>query len=284
MNDRIVMLEEMSSKCVCDEVSHSHRSSPVESNNQGSTSRVVPCNEKASTTPTTTHVSRPNEAQVPEKFTSYKLLSWYKDGEGVVNVYFSRSGKTFYTDSNGRDFIKRVRDYGADWDLQVNQHIAGNYYQISIGVHVEDDKTELSVLVDRSVGGSSLMDGQVEMMIRRRLVYDDSRGVAEALNETFCVADKCIGLIIQGNFYLRIDPVGEGAKWRRSSGQEIYSPFLLAFTEQDGDNWRSSHVTSFSGMDPSYSLPDNVAMLTLLEGHSQTIFFNLPKHQKQKSY
>lgn len=39
-------------------------------------------------------------------------------------------------------------------------------------------------------------------------------------------------LQIIGKYYLRIDPVGEAAKWRRSFGQEIYSPFLLAFTEQ----------------------------------------------------
>ncbi|KAI3882205.1 hypothetical protein MKX03_027015 [Papaver bracteatum] len=176
-----------------------------------------------------------------------------------------KTNKTFYTDSNGRDVIKRVRDYRADWDLQVNPRIAGNYYPINLGIYIGDDKTELSVLVDRSVGGSSLMDGQVELMLHRRLVHDDSRGVAEALNETVCAADKCTGLIVTFKFYLRIDPVGEGAKWRRSFGQEIYSPFLLAFAEQDSDNWRSSHVTPFSGMDPSYSLPDNVAMLTLQE-------------------
>lgn len=39
-------------------------------------------------------------------------------------------------------------------------------------------------------------------------------------------------LQIVGKYYLRIDPLREGAKWRRSYGQEIYSPFLLAFTEQ----------------------------------------------------
>ena len=39
---------------------------------------------------------------------------------------------------------------------------------------------------------------------------------------------------IQGKFYLRIDPRGEGAKWRRAFGQEIYSPLLLAFAEQVG--------------------------------------------------
>ena len=39
-------------------------------------------------------------------------------------------------------------------------------------------------------------------------------------------------LQIQGKFYLRIDRLGEGAKWRRTLGQEIYSPLLLAFSEQ----------------------------------------------------
>ncbi|XP_058092937.1 alpha-mannosidase At3g26720-like [Magnolia sinica] len=175
------------------------------------------------------------------------------------------TNKTFYTDSNGRDFIKRIRDYRSDWDLQVNQPVAGNYYPINLGVYVEDNQTEFSVLVDRSVGGSSILDGQIELMLHRRLLHDDSRGVGEPLNETVCVVDECEGLTVQGKFYLRIDPLGEGAKWRRTVGQEIYSPLLLAFTQQDGDNWTSSHVTNFSAMEPSYSLPDNVAMLTLQE-------------------
>ncbi|KAJ6343504.1 hypothetical protein OIU76_005279 [Salix suchowensis] len=102
-------------------------------------------------------------------------------------------------------------------------------------------------------------------MLHRRLLLDDSRGVAEALNETVCVLDQCKGLTIQGKYYFRIDPIGEGAKWRRSFGQEIYSPLLLAFTEEDGDKWMNTHVTTFSSFDSSYSLPDNVAVLTLQE-------------------
>ncbi|KAK2983332.1 hypothetical protein RJ640_016070, partial [Escallonia rubra] len=176
-----------------------------------------------------------------------------------------KSNKTFYTDSNGRDFLERIRDYRADWDLEVNQPVAGNYYPINLGMYMKDDITELSILVDRSVGGSSIVDGQLELMLHRRLLHDDGRGVGEALNETVCVLDKCTGLSIQGKYYLRIDPLGEGAKWRRSLGQEIYSPLLLAFTEQDGDSWTKFQAPTFSGLDPSYSLPDNVAILTLQE-------------------
>ncbi|XP_052729058.1 probable alpha-mannosidase At5g13980 isoform X2 [Vigna angularis] len=176
------------------------------------------------------------------------------------------TNKTFYTDSNGRDFIKRIRDYRTDWDLEVNQPAAGNYYPINLGIYVEDNKTEFSVLVDRSIGGSSLQDGQIELMVHRRLLLDDSKGVAEALNETDCVGGDCRGLTVQGKYYYRIDHLGEGAKWRRTVGQEIYSPLLLAFAEKDDkDEWMNSNVLTFSGIDSSYALPDNIAIITLQE-------------------
>ncbi|KAL0429671.1 UNVERIFIED_CONTAM: putative alpha-mannosidase [Sesamum radiatum] len=197
-------------------------------------------------------------------------------GKEIVTQIKTKIGnnKTFYTDSNGRDFLERIRDYRADWDLQVNQPIAGNYYPINLGTYIKDKNTELSVLVDRSVGGSSITDGEVEIMLHRRLLHDDGRGVDEALNEKVCVRDSCSGLTVQGKYYLRLDPLGEGSKWRRSFGQEIYSPFLLAFTEQD-DKWTNFPRPTFSAMDPSYTLPDNVAIITLQELEDGTVLLRL---------
>ncbi|PON67227.1 Glycoside hydrolase [Parasponia andersonii] len=187
-----------------------------------------------------------------------------------------KSNKKFYTDSNGRDFIERIRDYRKDWKLEVNQPVAGNYYPINLGIYTKDTRSELSLLVDRAVGGSSIVDGQLELMLHRRLIQDDGRGVAEALNETVCITEKkCQGLTVVGKYYLRIDPLGEGAKWRRSYGQELYSPFLLAFAEQDGHNWISSHVPTFYGTSPSYALPDNIAILTLQELEDGEVLFRL---------
>ncbi|CAI9294072.1 unnamed protein product [Lactuca saligna] len=148
-----------------------------------------------------------------------------------------KSNKTFYIDSNGRDFLQRIRDYREDWDLEVNQPIAGNYYPVNLGIYLKDETSELSLLVDRSVGGSNIIDGQLELVLHSQ--------------------------------------IGEGAKWRRSYGQEIYSPLLLAFTEQDEKTRTNFQVSTFSGMDSSYSLPDNVALLTLQELEDGKILLRL---------
>ncbi|XP_010528132.1 PREDICTED: alpha-mannosidase At3g26720 [Tarenaya hassleriana] len=186
-----------------------------------------------------------------------------------------KTNGTFYTDSNGRDFIKRIRDFRTDWDLQVYQPVSGNYYPINLGIYMQDETTELSVLVDRAIGGSSLEDGQIELMLHRRLLYDDHRGVGEVLNETVCLPDGCKGLTVQGKLYIQIDNLGDGAKWRRTFGQEIYSPLLLAFTQQEGNTWINSHETTFSAFEPTYSLPKNVALLTLQELENGEVLLRL---------
>ncbi|KAK3410473.1 hypothetical protein EUGRSUZ_J02454 [Eucalyptus grandis] len=175
--------------------------------------------------------------------------------------------KTFYTDSNGRDFIKRVRDYRPDWSLTVTEPVAGNYYPINLGIFTMDNKTEFSVLVDRAAGGASIKDGQIELMLHRRILADDSRGVGEPLDEIVCIANNstCEGLTVRGHYYIGINKPGTGARWRRTTGQEVYSPLVLAFAHEKMEDWTASHVTTATTMDSSYSLPQNVALITLQE-------------------
>ncbi|XP_077246588.1 alpha-mannosidase-like [Tasmannia lanceolata] len=183
--------------------------------------------------------------------------------------------KTFYTDSNGRDFLKRVRDYREDWPLEVHQPVAGNYYPINLGMYIADENSEFSVLVDHATGGASLKDGELELMLHRRMLYDDSRGVGEPLDENVCVNDTCEGLTIRGNYYLSIDKLGTGARWRRTVGQQVYSPLLLAFTHEEEQIWKASHVANATFMDPNYSLPPNVAIITLEELEDGTVILRL---------
>ncbi|GKA18861.1 alpha-mannosidase, partial [Tanacetum coccineum] len=143
------------------------------------------------------------------------------------------TNKVLYTDSNGRDFLKRVRNYREDWPLQVTQPVAGNYYPLNLGMYATDNKTELSMLVDRATGGASINDGQMEVMLHRRILYDDGRGVDESLDETVCNKTTCQGLAVRGNYYMSVDQAGSGSRWRRTTGQEIVSPLLLAFTHEE---------------------------------------------------
>ncbi|KAL9679438.1 hypothetical protein QQ045_017300 [Rhodiola kirilowii] len=198
-------------------------------------------------------------------------------GKEVITKITSNmaTDEVFYTDSNGRDFLKRVRNYREDWPLMVTQPVAGNYYPINLGIFTTDNKSELSVLVDRATGGSSIKDGQVELMLHRRILNDDGRGVGEPLDETVCAGQDCKGLTVRGNYYLSIDKLGCGAKWRRTTGQEIYSPLLLAFTHANKEEWSSSHLAKANIMDPEYSLPLNVAIITLQELDDGSVLLRL---------
>ncbi|KZV23774.1 hypothetical protein F511_27700 [Dorcoceras hygrometricum] len=162
-----------------------------------------------------------------------------------------------------QSFDNNVRDYRADWPLIVTQPVAGNYYPINLGIYMEDQKAEFSVLVDRASGGSSINDGEIELMLHRRILNDDSRGVGEPLDETVCANNTCEGLTVRGNYYIGVNELGAGARWRRTTGQEIYSPLLLAFSHENSEYWKSSHLTTATTMDANYSLPLNVALITL---------------------
>uniref|UniRef100_A0A7C8ZG67 Alpha-mannosidase n=1 Tax=Opuntia streptacantha TaxID=393608 RepID=A0A7C8ZG67_OPUST len=140
---------------------------------------------------------------------------------------------------------------------------------------MNDGTHEFSVLVDRATGGSSIKDGEIELMLHRRLTSDDNKGVDEILSEEVCAKDKCEGLRIRGNYYMGIHKLGAGAQWRRTTGQEIYSPLLLAFTHENSDKWKASRSTMATSMDPNYSLPLNVALITLQELEDKTVLLRL---------
>ena len=36
----------------------------------------------------------------------------------------------------------------------------------------------------------------------------------------------------RGTYYVNVEKLGNGAHWRRTYGQQVYSPFLLAFTHE----------------------------------------------------
>lgn len=88
-------------------------------------------------------------------------------GKEIVSRFHTdiNSAGTFYTDSNGREMLKRIRNHRDTWKVNLQEQIAGNYYPVTAKIAIEDDNMRLGVLTDRSQGGSSLIDGSVDLMV-----------------------------------------------------------------------------------------------------------------------
>ena len=90
------------------------------------------------------------------------------------------NNEVFYTNSNGLETQRRIRSS----KVNVKASVAGNYYPVNSAIYIEKSKGErVTLMNDRSQGGSSIQDGSIELMIHRRVLEDDSRGVQEALND-----------------------------------------------------------------------------------------------------
>lgn len=136
------------------------------------------------------------------------------------------SNGIFFTDLNGREMLKRKRNYRDTWNLTLVEQVSGNYYPVTAKIAIEDSTRRFAILSDRAQGGSSLTDGSIEIMVsscfqskivdsimsmlinikcfqvHRRLLHDDAFGVGEALNEI--AFGK--GLIARGSSYLVFGP------------------------------------------------------------------------------
>ena len=178
----------------------------------------------------------------------------------------------FYTDSNGRDFQVRRRNLRSTWDLEVFEPIAGNYYPVNAAIYIEDPSAALTLVVDRSQGGASLVDGSIELMVQRRTLVDDSRGVDEPLNET-CggitpyppygfnqrIGD---GVVISGKHRIRVGKGPVGASLARSEMDAVFAePIVFVGSSPASDPVVFQNAVC-SGM--TDVLPSNVMLVTFM--------------------
>jgi len=173
------------------------------------------------------------------------------------------SAGIFHTDSNGREMMKRRYNGRPDTYpvLEVSEPVAGNYYPVNAMASVDDGEVELAVLTDVTQGGASLQNGSLELMVHRRTLSDDARGVGEPLNETMCGCTGpkcwCAGLVMRGRHWLVLDTLERAHEMRRAlSERQNFRP-TLAFSP-----------TKLSFRQPSFSalaseLPANVKLMTL---------------------
>jgi len=192
-------------------------------------------------------------------------------GKEVITRFSTavRSDSLYYTDSNGREYQTRKRNFRPTWNLTVTEPIAGNYYPVNTGAFIRDASQQFSVLNDRSQGGGSINDGQFELMIHRRLLWDDARGVGEPLNETDSITPYPNpvrigdGLHCTGSHFVYMNtPQGSLSRVRGLQSRIFQTP-QLGFTPLTGSvqNWISTYKVEQSWI--KTELPINVEVMTL---------------------
>ncbi|XP_055596638.1 lysosomal alpha-mannosidase-like isoform X1 [Uranotaenia lowii] len=186
-------------------------------------------------------------------------------GKEIVSKFYTaaQSNGVFWTDSNGREMIKRVRNHRDTWDLHLEENISGNYYPVTAKIALEDSNIRLAVLTDRAQGGSSMEDGSLELMVHRRLLHDDAFGVEEALDEH--AYGK--GLVARGKHYIVFgskktsNPTLEARE--RFLQNQVLLPTWSFFSDTTNfkyEDWQKRFNNIYSAV--SLSLPLNVNLLT----------------------
>ncbi|CAG2167933.1 unnamed protein product [Oppiella nova] len=170
----------------------------------------------------------------------------------------------FYTDSNGRQLMRRERNRRPTWPLTVTEPIAGNYYPVNTRIALKDElqALQMTVLNDRAQGGSSMTDGAIELMIHRRTLFDDRFGVNEAINETGVGGQ---GLVIRGQMRVMLSSIETSAEQHRELAQRLYMEPLITFGRYNGtqEEYLKDYKTKYSAL--TQELPKNVHLLTLEE-------------------
>ncbi|XP_016074137.1 PREDICTED: lysosomal alpha-mannosidase isoform X2 [Miniopterus natalensis] len=178
----------------------------------------------------------------------------------------------FFTDSNGREILKRRRNYRPTWKLNQTEPVAGNYYPVNSRIYITDGNVQLTVLTDRSQGGSSLRDGSIELMVHRRLLKDDARGVGEPLLEPES------GLWVRGRHLVLLDKAQTAAVGHRLQAEkELLAPQVVL--ARGGGTPYFLDVAprkQFSGL--RRELPRNVHLLTLARWGPEMLLLRL-EHQ-----
>jgi lysosomal alpha-mannosidase len=180
-------------------------------------------------------------------------------GKEVITRYTTRglrTDSTWYTDSQGQEMQKRRYNFRPTWPLNVTEPVAGNYYPMNSAAFLRSSNgdAQLTVVNDRSQACGSPADGQLEVMLHRRLLHDDYRGVAEPLNET-----ETVRTVHRVSFTSAQD----GGRALRTMAYHINNPPTLLFANYNGNanGWFGSYNDTYLPL--VSALPSNVHLLNL---------------------
>lgn len=117
----------------------------------------------------------------------------------------------FFSDLNGFQWQprKKVQEVG----------IEGNYFPITTSAFIQDHQMRLTVMTTHAQGAASLEPGQMEVMLDRRTLYDDYRGMGEGIVDS---------RMMRHQFWLTMEFFDSETNERETSHKPYHVPSLHA--------------------------------------------------------
>ncbi|XP_015247239.1 PREDICTED: epididymis-specific alpha-mannosidase [Cyprinodon variegatus] len=159
------------------------------------------------------------------------------------------NNKTLYSDDNGYQMMKRT------YKKFPNNTLARNYFPMVRAAYIQDDLSRLVLLSDRAHGVSSQADGQIEVMLHRRLWNNLqwNLGYNLTLNDSS---------VVTPTLWMMLGSVSTTSKLYQRGAVELQHRPVVMSIDQPGKRWTGKEP-SFNPPIPPVVLPPNLHLLSL---------------------
>ncbi|XP_070977999.1 epididymis-specific alpha-mannosidase [Oncorhynchus clarkii lewisi] len=180
---------------------------------------------------------------------SYSLGPLVVNTEAVLRIKTSlKNNRTLFTDDNGYQMMKRPSR------MFVNDTVARNYYPMVRMAYIEDDSSRLVLLSERAHGASSQSEGELEVMLHRRLWNNQewTLGYNLTLNDSS---------VVRPVLWMTLGSLAATSSLYQREALELQHRPVVMPIDRPQKAWRKEPRTG-SPIRPVV-LPDNLHLLTL---------------------
>ncbi|CAD5233555.1 unnamed protein product [Bursaphelenchus xylophilus] len=137
----------------------------------------------------------------------------------------NKKDEQFFTDSNGFQNLRRYR--------LSNLPLPAQYYPFTTSAYLETREVRLNALTKQPLGIASLKQGQLEIMLERRMSSDDGKGMEQGVEDNKKTESDFVFSLERRNG-LNNDEFGRlSARTQHSSQKLLYPPVVGAITGEE---------------------------------------------------
>ncbi len=181
-----------------------------------------------------------------------------------------KSGEDFSTDLNGFQMTRRK--------TRSKLPLQANYYPMPSMAYLQDDDSRMTLIGRQPVGVASLQSGQLEVILERRLMQDDNRGLFQGVTDNM-VTHNSFALLLERRTK---DCVGEADDPQASypsllavaSRHTLMAPYHRLIWTQSGAA-AASLSKNYEPMDKDMACDINIVSLRTMQSNAFKQVFEL---------